>query len=299
MITQKDLIHRFLFEDAPIRGEIVHLAQTIQETSKHQNYPACIQKLLGEMLAATSLLSETIKFEGEITIQIQSEGPLSLAVVTSTHEHQIRSVARFEAEAIQKIPTNPSLAQLTPNGVLVITISPNEGQRYQGIVKLDQATFAECLESYFAQSEQLQTRVWLFANETQAAGMLLQALPIKSKEEQAQQDKLFQHLEVLTDTVKPTELYSLPAQEVLTRLYHEENLELFEPKPVSFQCTCSQDRIQQTLLSMRESEVKSLLIENPVIRVNCEFCGQNYEFDSVDVEALFRQAPKNTSSQQH
>ncbi|VDZ54337.1 Heat shock protein 33 [Serratia odorifera] len=186
------------FENYAVRGELVTISETYQQMLANHDYPAPVQTLLGEMLVATSLLTATLKFEGDITVQLQGDGPLKLAVINGNNQQEMRGVARLQGE----IADDSTLHQMIGNGVMVITITPAEGERYQGIVALEGATLAACLENYFQQSEQLPTRLFIrtgeAADKPAAGGMLLQVLP-------AQDDKNaddFDHLVQLTHTIK-------------------------------------------------------------------------------------------------
>ena len=282
-MTEQDQQYRYLFEHHQVRGELVQLDQTFRHMVAAQEYPAPVRQLLGELLVATSLLTATLKFEGSITVQLQGNGPVSLAVINGDHQQQLRGVARWQGE----LPANPDLKALVGDGHLVITISPDEGERYQGIVSLESDSLASSLESYFAQSEQLATRIWIrtggTAAEPLAAGMLLQALPA-SGEQHADE---FDHLSKLTDTIKDEELFTLPAEEILYRLYHEEEVRLFAPQAIQFRCTCSRERCEQALLQVGQSEVEAMIHEQGQIDMHCDYCGSHYQFDAIDAQALF------------
>lgn len=282
-MKEQDQLYRYLFEHHQVRGELVQLDQTFRHMVAAQEYPAPVRQLLGELLVATSLLTATLKFEGSITVQLQGNGPVSLAVINGDHQQQLRGVARWQGE----LPANPNLKALVGDGHLVITISPDEGERYQGIVSLESDSLASSLESYFAQSEQLATRIWIrtggTAAEPLAAGMLLQALPA-SGEQHADE---FDHLSKLTDTIKDEELFTLPAEEILYRLYHEEEVRLFAPQAIQFRCTCSRERCEQALLQVGQVEVEAMIHEQGQIDMHCDYCGTHYQFDAIDAQALF------------
>ena len=232
-----DNLYRYLFEGVSVRGELVQLGNTYQQIIASKEYPAPVQKLLGELLVATSLLTATLKFEGSITVQLQGDGPVRLAVINGDHDQKMRGVARWEGE----VPTEGTIHDIIGNGHLVITITPTKGERYQGVVGLEGDSLAESLEGYFANSEQLKTRIILrtgeFEGNAKAAGMLLQIMPDGQGKEGD-----FEHLEQLTETVKNEELFGLEAQDVLYRLYHQEEVKLFDPQPVEFHCGCSRER---------------------------------------------------------
>ncbi|MEZ7862706.1 MAG: Hsp33 family molecular chaperone HslO [Aeromonadaceae bacterium] len=282
-MKEQDQLYRYLFEHHQVRGELVQLDQTFRHMVAAQEYPAPVRQLLGELLVATSLLTATLKFEGSITVQLQGNGPVSLAVINGDHQQQLRGVARWQGE----LPANPNLKALVGDGHLVITISPDEGERYQGIVSLESDSLASSLEGYFAQSEQLATRIWIrtggTAAEPLAAGMLLQALPASSEQHADE----FDHLSKLTDTIKDEELFTLPAEEILYRLYHEEEVRLFAPQAIQFRCTCSRERCEQALLQVGQVEVEAMIHEQGQIDMHCDYCGTHYQFDAIDAQALF------------
>ncbi|WP_028112668.1 Hsp33 family molecular chaperone HslO [Ferrimonas kyonanensis] len=285
----QDKLHRYLFEQADVRGEIVQLQDSYQQMLAGKPYPKQVATLMGEMLAATSLLTAILKFEGEIAVQLQGNGPISLVAVNGNHNQQLRAIARWEGE-----PQQQDLRELIGTGQLVITITPTDGERYQGIVGLSEDSVAGCLEQYFAQSEQLKTRLWLHADGVNAAGMLLQVLPQSDKE----QDVEFEHLESLTDTVKADELFGLEAEQVLHRLYHQEQVRLFDATDVSFKCGCSKQRSLNALASLHKDELLEIVEEQGQINIHCDYCGENYRFDRIDLEALWSgSAPQ--SDQQH
>ncbi|WP_024872404.1 Hsp33 family molecular chaperone HslO [Tolumonas lignilytica] len=279
-----DQLHRFIFENYEIRGELVQLNQTTRDMLSGHHYPLAIQRLLSELLVATSLLTATLKFEGSITVQLQGDGPVRFAVINGDHQQQLRGVARYEGV----IAENAGLHELIGKGHMMITITPDEGERYQGIVALDGDTLAACLESYFAQSEQLPTRIWLKNEQNEehpaAAGMLIQSMPNSNNEQQALD---YEHVITLTDTIKSEELLNLPAEEILYRLYHQEQVRLFEPQAVNFVCTCSRARCESALQQLGKDEVDSILEERDEIRMDCDYCGTEYHFTANDVAHLF------------
>ncbi|ATA20135.1 molecular chaperone Hsp33 [Gibbsiella quercinecans] len=281
-MSNHDQLHRYLFENYAVRGELVTISETYQHILAGHDYPAPVQKLLGEMLVATSLLTATLKFDGDITVQLQGDGPLKLAVINGNNQQQMRGVARMQAE----IAPDSTLHQMVGNGVMVITITPSEGERYQGIVGLEGETLAECLESYFRQSEQLPTRLFIRTGEAAgtpaAAGMLLQVLPAQD----GNNTDDFDHLAQLTTTIKNEELFGLPANEVLYRLYHQEEVTLYEPQAITFHCSCSRQRCEDALLTLPPEEVASMLEQDGNIDMHCDYCGNHYVFDAVDVAAL-------------
>lgn len=283
-MTHIDTLHRYLFDNYQVRGELVQLQHSYQQVLASQNYPVPVQRLLGELLTATSLLTATLKFEGHITVQLQGDGPVSLAVINGDNLQQLRGVARWEGE----VPDSDQLSDIIGKGYLAITITPFEGERYQGIVELGELSLSESLENYFAQSEQLTTRIWLFTDLShdmpRCAGMLLQALPNGQGDD-------FSHLEALTNTIKAEELINLDAHEVLYRLYHQDAVRVFDPQAVSFQCTCSREKCEQALLQIGEAEALDVIQEQGKIEMNCDYCGQQYGFEEADIKSLFNEPP--------
>jgi molecular chaperone Hsp33 len=290
MTTSPDLLHRYIFEHRHVRGELVQISDSFAHMLENHQYPEPVKRILGELLSATCLLTATLKFEGDINVQIQGDGPLKYVVVNGNHQQEMRAAAKFD-ETI----TDGDIQQLFGKGYMVITIAPEDGERYQGVAPIEKPTLAECIEQYFEQSEQLRTRVWL-ATETsdsvnKSAGMLLQVLPV---EEKAKQD--FDHLEALTHTITAEEMLNLPAETVLTRLYHEDNPQLFAPHEVSYKCGCSREKTADAILRLSYEDAKALVAERGDIEIICQFCLKQYLFDAVDVDSLFKGATEQNDS---
>ena len=281
-MSQKDSLSRFLFDKLQIRGEFVHLDESWRAVLSKHDYPAVVRDVLGEAVAATVLLSATIKFLGSITLQIQGDGPVGMLVVQVNTDKQLRAMASYDED--QSLAEG--LKNLFGEARLVISIEMGEtGERYQGIVELSEGSVADALEEYFRSSEQLQTRLWLAANDEMAAGFLLQEMPKQEKHDD--DDDAWQRSVMLAETLRQEELFTLNAQEILHRLYHEEDVRLFKSDQISFSCSCSRERIENTLKSLGEKEVREILTEQGNVGVDCNFCNQHYEFDAVDVERLF------------
>jgi molecular chaperone Hsp33 len=280
-MAQHDQLHRYLFENHAVRGELVTVSETWQHILENHDYPQPVKNVLGELLVATSLLTATLKFDGDITVQLQGDGPLTLAVINGNNNQQMRGVARMQGA----IPQDADLKTLVGNGYLVITITPQDGERYQGVVGLEGDTLAECLEDYFMRSEQLPTRLFIRTGDTDgkaaAGGLLLQVLPAQN----AQTDD-FNHLATLTETITAEELLTLPANEVLWRLYHEEHVTLYDPQDVEFKCTCSRQRCADALKTLPEDEINGIIAEDGEIDMHCDYCGSHYVFTAMDIAAL-------------
>lgn len=282
--ADRDTLSRFLFEHAEVRGEVVRLDATWRAVLDSHPYPEPVRNLLGEMMAAAALLAATLKFEGALIMQMQGSGPVTLAVVECTSEFHLRATAKWREDLVPG-----DIAALLGQGKFVITIDPkSSSQIYQGIVALEGTTVAEVLEHYMLQSEQLETRMWLASDGEQACGLLLQRLPENASPEIASEDTdAWNRALNLGNTLSPSELLHLPPREILHRLFHEEDLRLFEPRPVSFRCTCTRERVANMLRLLGLDEVHSIIEEQGKIEVDCEFCNRHYSFDVVDAEQLF------------
>ncbi|MDF2153999.1 Hsp33 family molecular chaperone HslO [Vibrio sp. CAU 1672] len=279
-----NVLNRYLFEDLSVRGELVQLDDAYQHIISSKDYPAALQKLLGELLVSTTLLTATLKFEGSITIQLQGDGPVSLAVINGDHDQKIRGVARWEGD----IADDASLHDMMGKGHLVITIDPKKGERYQGVVGLEGETLADVIEGYFANSEQLKTCLWIRTGEHEgkahAAGMLIQVMPDGTGSPDD-----FEHLEQLTSTVKDEELFTLEANELLYRLYNQEKVRLYDPQPVEFHCGCSRDRSASAIVTVEKTEIYDILAQHGSLSLHCDYCGATYTFDESEVSDLFAQ----------
>ncbi len=280
-----NVLNRYLFEDLSVRGELVQLDEAYQRIISSKDYPAALQKLLGELLVSTTLLTATLKFEGSITIQLQGDGPVSLAVINGDNEQKIRGVARWEGH----IADDATLHDMMGKGYMVITIEPKKGERYQGIVGLEGDKLEQVLEGYFERSEQLKTRIWIRTGEHEgkahAAGMLIQVMPDGTGSEND-----FEHLEQLTNTVKNEELFTLPANELLYRLYNQEQVRLFEPQNVEFRCGCSRERSGAAIVTVDKNEIYDILASDGSVSLHCDYCGTTYSFDESDVNKLYEEA---------
>jgi molecular chaperone Hsp33 len=290
-MADNDRLYRFIIENTNVRGEMVHLNATWQAVLERTDYPATVRQQLGEALAACALLAATIKFEGSLILQIRGDGPLHLLVVQASPQGTLRGIARWHGD----VPAT-DLQAIFGKGHMAITIEPPEGEPYQGIIGLQGQSISHAIEHYFMQSEQLNTRLWLAADTTTCAGFLLQELPATTPDADA-----WSRTTQLADTLDADEILHLPVTDVLHRLFHEEDVRVFEPEPVSFRCGCSRARIDAVLLSMGKQETVSLLQQQSgKIEVHCEFCNARYDYDSVDVEGLFAAAsPSETPATRH
>lgn len=277
-----DTIQRFLFEHAPVRGEIVHLEATWHAVLERHDYPPAVRTLLGEMMAAAALLTATLKFGGTLIMQIQGRGPVKLLVVECTSDHHMRATAKWS-----EVPASGALADLVGDGKFAITLDPGQGRPgYQGVVELAGATIAAALEQYMLRSEQIETRLWLTARDDCAAGLLLQKLP----ETEGADTDAWQRATTLAASLTAPELADHDARELLRRLYSAEDIRIFEPRQVDFRCSCSREKVTAMLHMLGREEVTGIIAERGEVEVNCEFCNQRYCFDGGAAAAVFTAA---------
>jgi len=278
---QADHLQRFIFDNAAIRGEWLQLKDTWQTVKNQRDYPPAVAALLGEMLAAASLLAETIKMNGRLVLQCRTNGPVSLLMVECTSEHTIRGLANWEGE----ISSEMTMQDLLGEGTLAITIENVDAkQPYQGVVSVQGESIAEMLEMYFVQSEQLKTRIWLTSDDHTVAGLMLQQLP---EQDVALHDEDWTRISHLASTVTHEEMLGLDAITLLTRLFHEETVRLLSTTMLEFACTCSRQRVADTIKLLGLDEAEEIISERGFVELACEFCNTHYQFDPVDVAALF------------
>ncbi len=292
-MASSDQLHRFIFEDFDIRGEVVSLEKSYQDILANHDYPERVNKLLGEFLAAAGLLSSMLKFDGTLTLQARGQGPVSLVMADCTRHHNLRAIAQLQKTRLSEIEdlSRASFQELMAGGTLAITIDPINGERYQGIVPLASEQLAGCLEDYFAQSEQLPSRFWLAADRSRAGGLMLQALPSQKHAKQEHNREYWEHVSNLAATITASEQLALDHIQQLHRLFHQENLRLFDPVDLAFNCSCSRDRTSAALLSLGEDELRQILSEQGQIEIDCHFCGQVYRYSEAEISRLFSPGP--------
>jgi molecular chaperone Hsp33 len=277
---RSDSLRKFAFADLPVRGELVHLDQAWREVRDKDDYPAEIRAVLGEALAASVLLASCLKFEGLLTLQLTGDGPMNMLVVQCSNRREVRGLAKWRGDV-----AGSAFGSLAGPGRMAITIeSGEERRRYQGIVPIVGDSLAESLEAYFRQSVQVPTRIWLNSDPSGVAGMLLQRIP-EAGDDSA--EAAWQHVQALADTLAMAELADLEDEEILRRLFDQEDLRIYEPGAVDFRCSCSQQRVETTLRTLGQGEVEKLLAEMGHIEVRCEFCNDRYRFDADDAGSLF------------
>ncbi len=297
--NNKDTLQKFIFDNAAVRGEFVEISSTWREILQRHSYPPAVKTVLGEMLAAAALLSANLKFNGAIVMQIHGDGPVRLLVVECDSELRMRATAKV-ADGVS-VADDASLTDLlNPGGKarFVITLDPADkmpGQQpYQGIVPLDGDDMATVIENYMLRSEQLDTRLWLAADDNVARGLLLQKLPRHSgKDDQIKQESEADELEtwnravMLASTLKQEELLSTDIQTLMNRLFWEETIRVFDPAHPQFHCSCTREKVGNMLKMLGREEVDGALDELGQLAIDCDFCGKHYAFDKVDCAQLF------------
>ena len=288
---------RFVFVDADVRGNIVRLGDSFKQMTAPHDYPREVQELLGEFLAAALLLSDTIKFEGRLTLQANGKGNVRLLMAEATHEGAVRGIAQLEEAVPASVFKDKNLRQLLSEnqlsvGTLTVTVEAKGRERYQSIVPLQGETLAECLESYFQQSEQLNTFIRLSANSTQATGMLIQQLPVQMEQDLAQRADRWQTIQVLAGTITEAELNTDANVVLLQHLFADEKIQMFDETSVRFECSCSEQRMAGALVSLGELELASLFQEHQTLALTCEFCGANYNIDDKKLMHLVTEGVK-------
>ncbi len=278
-----DQLYRFLFQQRNVRGELVQLSASLDQMLLQHDYPQPVKQLLAELVAATSLLTATLKFAGDIAVQIQGDGPVRFAAVNGTNQQQFRAVVRLQSEL-----KGDSFRSLIGEGYMLVTITPEQGERYQGIIPLTGDSLTSTLEAYFAQSEQLPTRLYLYTDlqpeHCRAAGFMLQVLPVEQQKAKAD----FADLVMLSDTLTQQEMFSLGAEQLLYRLFHQEQVELFAPQPVSFVCGCSREKCHAAIISLGKDVIAEHIAQGELV-ITCEYCNNAYHFDAAGLTELLQQ----------
>ncbi|MDT8429598.1 MAG: Hsp33 family molecular chaperone HslO [Pseudomonadales bacterium] len=280
-----DISQRFIFDHADIRGELVTLGDSYLQTVAQHGYTGAVSQLLGQFLAAGVLLGSTIKFAGRLVLQARGDGDIDLIMSEYTSEGNLRGIARFAQQ-----PKGNSFRELVGKGTLVITVDSRLGDPYQGVVALDSDSLALCLQHYFQQSEQLDSWFMLAVDEKRVSAMMLQQLPAQLEADPEVRAEQWQQALHLARTLSRDELLSHDHETILHRLYHEQDLRLFEPRPLRYQCSCSRERTAKALLAIGKQEVDSIVAEQNGVEISCEFCGTEYNFGPGELELLFTKA---------
>jgi molecular chaperone Hsp33 len=297
--TSKDILQKFIFDNAAVRGELVEISNAWREIQSRHEYPKAVKGLLGEMVAAAALLSANLKFNGSIVMQIFGDGPVKLMVVECDAELHLRATAKLSPGAT--VPDGASIGELLNKGGqgrFVITLDPKDkvpGQQpYQGVVPLVGDDMATVIENYMLRSEQMDTKLWLAADDKVARGLLLQKLPrnsdIEGQVSQATEEEdieTWNRALALGGTLQQKELLDADVATLLKRLFWEETIRVFDPLHPEFHCSCSREKVGNMLKMLGREEVDSALHDLGQLAINCDFCGKHYEFDAVDCAQLF------------
>ncbi len=272
---------RFLISELHVRGQIVQLEHSYQSVLANADYPPAVAELLGQALAAVSALGSIIKLRGSIIMQVQGNGPLHTLVVQANNAGEIRGLAHGYEALNEEI----EFSELLGTGRLVMTVDAQGGKRYQGIVQLEGEQLSDVLGTYFEQSEQLKTSIMLAANNRRATCFLLQQLPGMGGENLHES---WQHAKILSDTLTEPELLELDVEQILHRLFHQQEVQIYEPVPLTFRCRCSREKVIPAIVQMGYKEAMRLVEEQGEITASCEFCNQTHRFDQIDVAGLFK-----------
>lgn len=288
-MANPDIAQAFLLENLHVRGELVHLQKSFTTAMQQHHYPPVIRTLLGEVLVASVLLARVFDFEGHLTLQLQSDGPIQMLVAKCDHELNVRGLAQWDPE----VDTH-QLSQAIGEGQLIITLqSDNDAEPYQSIVSLHHRSMAAALRDYFAQTGQSETMFWFSVDQHNATAMMIQKVA-QEEGSQANNDD-WQHALKLAETLTDKELLELDNETILHRLYHQEVVRVFDEQPVAFYCNCSVPRMQQAVLTLGEEEINSILEEEQWVVVSCEYCGDEYSFGRDEIEAIFLSGRKDES----
>lgn len=289
-----DSLKKFLFEDRSVRIESVELTQTWLAAQAHHTYPLCVAAQLGELVAAATLLSATLKFDGSLLLQLQGDGAIALMVVECRADLSVRATVKMRERALPILPNLQSLVNPGGTAKFIVVLDPPKHtpgrQVYQGIVPLEGDTIADALEQYMLRSEQLETRIWLAADTQRCTGFLLQRLPVQGGNQQAElltAEESWERAQHLAQTLNQTEMLSVGQDTLLHRLFWDELLHSFEPRAITWRCSCSHARVADMLRMLGKPEVQDMFQEQDPVEIACEFCGKPYSFDAQEALALF------------
>ena len=285
-----DQILRFSFSNLPVRGQYVRLTKSWLAATEQQHYIPSVRRSVGEAMAAATLLADGIKFDGRVALQATSNGAISTLLGECAQRHLIRGIARLkESDPETSNDRTPTLG----DGRLAISLIPDTGEMHQGVVELTGNAIDKAIEHYFLNSEQLPTRIQIVSDESGIAAMLLQRLPDSSPLpsgkilQRKEIDENWERLEILFETNTSEELLNLQADQLLYRLFNEDDIVLSPARQIDFGCSCSRARSEAALKLLGKEDLTALSNETDEITVNCEMCGEIYTWDSVEAHVLF------------
>lgn len=308
-MSHDDLLQRFSFDNLPVRGQWVRLNEVVDQATTDKNYPPSLIESLGQMLTAVAMFADNLKFKGAVTLQSKGDGALIRSLAECRDQSFLRGIMHLAED--HQTPQNPSdITSWLGQGHLALTLIPEPQSQlkpYQGLVELKQLSLAENLENYFANSEQLQTRLFFATRATTTTGLLLQRLPNADHATEMDIDaaqEAWHTLTTLAQTLREEELLEFSPQELLQRLFAQFPCRLHTPRALSYRCTCSRHTSDQTLRILGRKDLQALLQEQSVreqghITVDCEFCGTRYRYDTVDIAALHSTSPSPQSGTVH
>ncbi len=287
-MSSKDQVLRFIFDNTDIRGEVTTLNKCYFAATHHQELSNSLKKVLGEFLAAAVLMSQTLKFNGTLTVQARGDGALSLIMADVSNNGDVRGILQQNQDTTLNNISQLNLPELIGKGVLSIIISPERGERYQGIIPLEHPTLAECLSSYFENSEQLPTKLWLFANDQNCGGIFLQRLPAQKVTDDQKRKDQWETAIQLAQTTTENELFELDHTQLLYRIFNEMNCRAFKAENLQFNCKCGLEKGEEAIISLGEKDARQLILEQSTININCQFCGQKYGYKNNDLDRIFK-----------
>ncbi len=271
-----DSITSFGFESIPVRGALVQLSRTWRRMLRDHHYDALVATTLGHSAAATALIAHSLKFDGAVTLQLQRGDVLKMLVMQCSNELELRGMAIVDAD---QRPGN--FGELTRNALCAVTVD-NGDRPYQGIVEVNDTSLAASLEHYFARSVQVPSHIALVANKKVAGGLLLQQVPGEAIDEDD-----WRRLHFLAETLNCNDFAEGGGVPLVGRLFAEDDVRVYQPRPVTFRCRCSARKTEDVLKMIGEAEARETLQEQRQIEVVCEYCGRRRTFDAVDIERLF------------
>lgn len=294
----QDSLQRFIFDNAPVRGELIHLQDSYQSIIHSHAYPPPVRKLLGEALCVAGLLSAIIKFDGRFTVQFQGNGKLKLLLAQCNNHFHLRGLAKWEG-----IESYADLMDSFSEGVLMIMLDSGQGKRYQGIVSWSGNSLAESIEGYFRDSEQLATKIALDVDDNSAAGLLLQIVPntpaMKKPMDESTYLSHWEYISKLTESLSPDEMLQKNNESLLKHLYPEEEVRIFPAVPVEFKCTCSRKSGEDAILILGQQEAEAELKNKQCIVVTCDFCNKEHIFNHTEVINIFKKNDKSPLTRLH
>ena len=275
----KDAVIPFVFESLPVRGALVQLERTWQRMQRDHDYADPVAEVLGHSAAATALIAQSLKFDGTITFQINSEGPLAMLVMQSTDYLDLRGMASAD-----DVEGGTAFADLVTGARCAVTVDSGAMERpYQGVVEISSESLAASLENYFAQSIQVPSHVQLAQDSSRCGGILLQQMP----DESPTLEDDWRRLGFLAKTLRAEDLADGASYELLHKLFAEDDVRAFKPREARFRCRCTQQKVEEVLRLLGEEETRSACEEQGKVEVTCEYCGRLRTFDAVDVTRVF------------